>query len=80
MEKIFCGGFLPAFFLHQKQLNMIPGIICSRFCITVFVAGSFLLASCGQSGAAKGNTSAMPAAANSYGVMTIALAYQSSLE
>ena len=72
MLKKFYSGFLSAFFLHQKQMRVIPAMFYSRFCITLFVAGSFFLTSCGKSGAANGNATSLPATAKPYGVITIA--------
>ncbi|MCW3093923.1 MAG: hypothetical protein JWP81_4992 [Ferruginibacter sp.] len=72
MVKKFHTGFVFVFFLHQKQLKMSPRLFYSCFCITLFVAGSFLLTSCGNSSAAKLNTASQPAAVKPYGVITIA--------
>jgi membrane fusion protein (multidrug efflux system) len=59
---------LVVFFPNQKQKLEIHEKFYFRFCLIVFVVGSFLLASCGK----KGKVTTLPAAAKSYGVITIA--------
>src|SRR2546423_3385167 len=53
---------------------MLHGKFYTRFCTTIFIAGWYLIASCGnknQAGVGKGNAAAMATAPKSYGVIAI---------